>query len=118
MELKAAIKGLSTLKIGSIVRITTDSTYVIQGITEWVPKWRRSGWITGTGTPVKNQDLWQELDALCKQHTVSWQWVKGHSTHEDNCRVDKIARDASQELKREKTRSERRRRFAEDKSPF
>lgn len=93
MELMAAISGLSHLRSGRhFVQVTTDSEYVKKGITEWVPRWKRRNWTTGEGKPVKNKDLWLQLDALVKLHDVQWTWTRGHSGHAENERVDKIAR--------------------------
>ena len=94
MELLAAIKGLEALNKPSQVVLTSDSKYVLQGITEWIGDWKKRGWKTASKAPVKNQDLWQMLDALNQTHTVEWQWVKGHSGHLENERVDQLANDA------------------------
>ena len=91
MELKAAIEALRALKRPCRVRITTDSQYLRQGITEWLPQWEQRGWRTASGKPVKNQDLWQELSKLVAQHEVSWRWVKGHAGHVENERADALA---------------------------
>lgn len=79
MELKAAIEGLAALKEPCLVDLTTDSQYVRKGITEWIHNWKKNGWRTAAKKPVKNGDLWKELEVLSKQHTVTWHWVKGHS---------------------------------------
>lgn len=94
MELLAAIKGLEALNKPSHVILTSDSKYVLQGITEWIGDWKKRGWKTASKAPVKNQDLWQMLDELNQIHTVKWQWVKGHSGHPENERVDQLANDA------------------------
>ena len=91
MELLAAINGLEALKRPSIVELTTDSQYVRQGITQWIENWKRRGWQTAARKPVKNQDLWQRLDAANEQHQVTWHWVKGHSGHPENEAVDAAA---------------------------
>jgi len=91
MELRAAIEGLATLKRSSVVSITTDSQYVKQGVLSWVEKWKLNGWQTASRKDVKNKDLWQELDELNNMHEVSWYWVKGHSGHAENERVDQAA---------------------------
>ena len=91
MELRAAIEGLATLKRSSVVSITTDSQYVKQGVLSWVEKWKLNGWKTASRKNVKNKDLWQELDELNNMHEVSWYWVKGHSGHAENERVDQAA---------------------------
>ncbi len=94
MELTAAIEGLAALKRACQVRLTTDSKYVMNGITQWVHGWKRNGWKTASKKPVVNQDLWERLDALASKHDVEWQWVKGHSGHDENERVDQAANDA------------------------
>ncbi|HET7563051.1 MAG TPA: ribonuclease HI [Rhodanobacteraceae bacterium] len=92
MELMAAIVALESLKRDCDVRLTTDSQYVRQGIEKWVAKWRANGWRTADKQPVKNQDLWQRLAAAAARHRVSWAWVRGHSGHPENERVDSAAR--------------------------
>jgi ribonuclease HI len=91
MELTAAIRALEALKQSCRVDIYTDSTYVRNGITQWVPEWRQRGWKTAARKPVKNQDLWQHLAELAERHEVSWHWVKGHSGHPGNERADALA---------------------------
>ena len=91
MEMTAVIKGLQALKRPCTVRITTDSQYVLKGITEWLPNWKRNNWKTAARKPVKNADLWQALDELLDGHTVEWRWVKGHSGHAENELVDSLA---------------------------
>ncbi len=98
MELMAAIQGLAALKRGSQVKLTTDSQYVRQGITGWIAKWKKNGWKTAARKPVKNQDLWEELDRLTALHAVEWHWVKGHSGHPENELVDQAANDAIDEM--------------------
>ncbi|MGD8829651.1 MAG: ribonuclease HI [Pseudomonadales bacterium] len=98
MELTAAIRGLAALKRPGKVRLTTDSQYVRQGITSWLPRWKRNGWKTAARKSVKNQDLWEELDRLAGLHEVEWHWVKGHSGHPENERVDRAANEAIDEL--------------------
>ncbi len=92
MELMAAIAGLEALKKPTRVRVTTDSTYVRDGITSWIHNWRRNGWKNASKKPVKNADLWQRLDAATKGHTIDWVWVKGHAGHPENERADELAR--------------------------
>jgi len=94
MELMAAIKALQSLNIASRVTLTTDSQYVRQGITQWIHSWKKNGWRTAAKKAVKNQDLWQQLDAAIAEHEVQWHWVKGHSGHIENERVDQAANDA------------------------
>lgn len=94
MELLACINALEALHKPCNVILTTDSKYVLQGITEWVINWKKKGWKTASKEPVKNQDLWQRLDTLNQLHTIDWQWVKGHSGHPENERVDQLANNA------------------------
>ena len=91
MELMAAIKGLEALTRPCLVTLSTDSMYVRDGITKWVHNWRRNGWRTADKKPVKNQDLWQALDAEVARHAVSWHWVKGHAGDPGNERADALA---------------------------
>lgn len=91
MELMAAIKGLAALKRPCVVQLTTDSQYVRQGITEWIHGWKAKGWMTAARKPVKNADLWQQLDQQVQKHEVHWHWVKGHSGHEENEIADQLA---------------------------
>lgn len=91
MELMAAIRALEALREPCEVKLYTDSEYVRRGITEWIPKWRRNGWRTADRKPVKNADLWCELDALAALHRVEWHWVKGHAGHPENERADALA---------------------------
>lgn len=93
MEMTAAIKGLEALKAACKVELYTDSQYVKKGITEWMPKWKRQGWKRGKD-PVKNVDLWKELDALAQKHDIRWSWVKGHAGHHYNERCDELASEA------------------------
>lgn len=91
MELQAAIEALAALKRPCKVSLTTDSQYVRLGITTWIHNWRKNGWRNAKKEPVKNADLWQRLDELSKIHQVDWHWVKGHSGHPENERVDQLA---------------------------
>ncbi|AYF75506.1 ribonuclease HI [Nocardia yunnanensis] len=91
MELTAPIEALERLTRPSRVRVFTDSTYVRNGITSWVPKWKANGWLTQSREPVKNVDLWQRIHAACTPHTVEWEWVKGHAGHPENERADRLA---------------------------
>ena len=99
MELMAAIMGLEILKRPARVTLSTDSTYVRDGISRWLPRWKAAGWKTADRKPVKNVDLWQRLEAAAAPHAVDWQWVKGHSGHPENDRVDKLARGEIARLK-------------------
>src|SRR5262249_23589041 len=94
MELMAAIVALEALKRPSVVKVHTDSQYVKNGITEWVPQWKRRGWRTADKKPVKNSDLWQRLEKAEASHQEPWLWVKGHDGHVENERVDVLARSA------------------------
>ncbi|MBT4880123.1 MAG: ribonuclease HI [Alphaproteobacteria bacterium] len=96
MELLAAIKGLEALKRHSVVHVHTDSTYVKDGITKWIHAWKKKGWKTSQRKPVKNADLWEILEGLTHAHKVSWFWVKGHSGHPENDRVDELAQEAAE----------------------
>jgi len=98
MELMAAIVALEALKDTCSVALTTDSQYVRQGVTSWMENWKKNGWRTSDRKPVKNQDLWQRLDAAATQHRVSWHWVKGHSGHLENERCDALANRAIDEM--------------------
>ena len=98
MELTAAIKALESLKRSCSVQLTTDSSYVRNGITEWLLEWKKRGWKTAAKKPVKNIDLWQRLDQAVQAHQVSWHWVKGHSGHPENERADKLANRGIDEL--------------------
>ena len=98
MELMAAIQALEALKRPCEVHLTTDSQYVRKGITEWLANWKRNGWRTAARKPVKNQDLWQRLDAATHTHDVHWHWVRGHSGHPENERADALANRAIDEL--------------------
>jgi ribonuclease HI len=98
MELTAAIEGLSALKRRCRVLLYTDSKYVLQGITEWLPQWKARGWRTAAREPVKNQDLWERLDAAAAAQDIEWHWVKGHSGHDGNEYVDALANRAIDRL--------------------
>ena len=91
MELLAAIMSLKKIKTNSEVVIFTDSIYVKNGITEWMKNWKKNGWKNSSKKPVKNKDLWVKLDKLCEANSVSWKWVKGHSTNEFNNLADELA---------------------------
>lgn len=91
MELMGVIMGLESLKEPCQAKVYTDSQYVQKGMSEWLPGWKRKGWKTATGQPVKNVDLWQRLDAVARIHAVSWHWVRGHAGHPENERADALA---------------------------
>lgn len=98
MELMAAIQALDALKRPCKVRLTTDSRYVQQGISEWLKNWKQRNWKTASRKPVKNVDLWKRLDALVSRHEVEWHWVRGHSGHPENERADQLANRGIDEL--------------------
>ncbi len=91
MEMKAAIEALSQLTRPCEVVLTTDSQYLRKGITEWIDNWKKRGWKTSARKPVKNADLWKQLDELAQKHQITWNWVKGHSGHAENERADELA---------------------------
>ena len=93
MELLAAIEALNALKDGCEVDLHTDSTYVRNGITDWIEKWKRNGWRTANRKPVKNMDLWTLLEQARERHEIRWHWVKGHAGHPENERADELARE-------------------------
>lgn len=92
MEMLAVIRALESLKEPCQVMLYTDSQYVMKGVTEWMAGWKRKGWKTASKQPVKNVDLWQELDAALKRHHVTWEWVRGHAGDPGNERADALAR--------------------------
>jgi ribonuclease HI len=98
MELTAVIEALRALKRPCDVTLTSDSTYVLKGIQEWMPNWKKRGWKTASKKPVKNVDLWKKLDVLIVEHKIDWQWVKGHSGHPDNELADQLANQGIDEL--------------------
>ena len=98
MELMAAIKALEELKRPCRIQLTTDSTYVKNGITQWLPDWKSRNWRTAGKKPVKNVDLWQLLDAVTGKHEIEWHWVKGHSGHPENELADRLANQAIDDL--------------------
>ena len=87
----AAISALEALKKPCIVHLYIDSKYVLDGITKWLPNWKKKGWKTASKTPVKNEDLWRRLDLVIQQHDIDWRWVKGHSGNQGNERADALA---------------------------
>lgn len=98
MELLAAISALEELKRPCKVNLTTDSKYVMQGITDWITNWKKRNWKTASKQPVKNVDLWQRLDAATQGHDIDWHWVKGHNGHPENERADELANEAIDEM--------------------
>jgi len=100
MELTAAIRGLEALRRRCRVSVHTDSEYVKRGVTEWLADWKQRGWKTAARKPVKNLDLWQELDALAQRHDIEWHWVRGHAGIAGNERVDRLANEAIDEMVR------------------
>jgi len=98
MEMTAAIMALETIDGPRSIRLHTDSKYVMDGIKQWMPNWKRNGWRTANRKPVKNVDLWQRLDAAVTSHVVEWFWVKGHSGHPENERADALAVAAAEEI--------------------
>ena len=98
MELTAAIAALDALKRSCSVSVTTDSQYLVKGMTEWMAGWKRRGWINSKKEPVLNRDLWERLDMLSNIHRIEWNWVRGHSGHPENERCDELARAAIKEI--------------------
>ncbi len=98
MEMTAVVKALESLKRPCAVRVTTDSQYVKRGITEWLPQWKRRGWKTADKKPVKNVELWQELEHAAARHQVTWHWVRGHRGHPENEQADWLANQAIDEM--------------------
>lgn len=94
MELQATIEALKKIKRSIPIHIYTDSQYVRNGVTTWLPEWKKNGWRTAKKDPVKNQDLWEELDKLASGYSIAWHWVKGHAGHPENERADQLARSA------------------------
>ena len=91
MELTAVIKALELLKNSSVIEVTTDSTYVKDGITKWIHNWKKKGWKTANKKPVKNKDLWTQLDDIVSNHKIDWKWVRGHTGHPENEKADQLA---------------------------
>lgn len=98
MELQATISALETLTRRCEVILTTDSQYVKNGIQQWMVRWKQNGWKTSAKKPVKNEDLWRKLDEQAAKHDIEWRWVKGHSGHEENEYVDRLANEAIDEM--------------------
>ncbi len=99
MEMTAVIEALRQLNHPSKIRISTDSTYLVKGMTEWLPGWIKRNWINSQKKPVLNRDLWETLVELCRGHEIEWRWIKGHAGHEENERCDELARTAIQRCK-------------------
>ncbi len=99
MEMMAAIAALEALKRPSRVRLTTDSSYLKDGITKWIHGWKKRGWKTADKKPVKNLELWQRLEAALEHHRVEWHWVRGHTGHPENERADELARNALEKFR-------------------
>jgi ribonuclease HI len=100
MELMAAISALSALKTPCEIDLYTDSKYVMDGISKWIFGWKKNGWRTADKKPVKNGELWQQLDAANQSHKVKWHWVKGHAGHPENERADELARKGMEPFKK------------------
>ena len=98
MELTAVIEGLRALREPCKVTITSDSTYVLNGVTKWMENWKKKGWKTNGNKPVRNVDLWKQLDNAVGEHQLYWQWVRGHSGHRDNELADQLANEATDEI--------------------
>ena len=113
MELQAAIAALGALKEACEVEFHTDSQYVKNGVTKWMTGWKRNGWRTKSKTPVKNEDLWRELDAQTSRHRVSWHWVKGHAGHDGNERCDQLAGEEIERIKKSHTPAQLKAQLAE-----
>ncbi len=101
MELRAVIEGLRVLRVPCRVEVVTDSRYVVDGMRSWLAGWKRNGWRTAGRQPVRNVELWQELDAEASRHEVRWTWVRGHSGHVQNERADRLANAAIHRLERD-----------------
>lgn len=99
MELRAVIEGLAALKKPSRIDLTSDSQYVLKGLKEWLDNWKRKGWKTSNKQPVKNQDLWEQLDELRARHEIRFHWIKGHNEHPENERCDQLAVEAYRKLR-------------------
>ena len=100
MELTAAIRALEMLKRPCQIELTTDSQYLMRGVTEWMSGWKKKGWKTASKKPVKNEDLWRQLDALVANHEIHWNWVRGHTGHVENELADQLANRGIEELPR------------------
>ena len=100
MELKAAIMGLNAVTRAMPIALHTDSRYVMNGVQDWMPRWKANGWKTAGKKPVANQDLWEQLDQAVQRHDITWHWVKGHAGNEFNERCDQLARSAAESIAR------------------
>jgi ribonuclease HI len=100
MELFAAINALNALEKPSTITVITDSVYVKDGITKWIFGWKSRGWKTAAKKPVKNEELWKDLDAATQRHTVTWKWIKGHAGHAENEKADELARAGMEPFKK------------------
>lgn len=100
MELQAAIEGLSALKEPCAIEFYTDSEYLKNGVNSWMPSWKQNGWVTKNRKPVKNEDLWRQLDEAVSRHQIDWHWVKGHAGHAGNDRCDELAREAAAKVRK------------------
>ena len=98
MELKATIMGLNAVTRAMSIALYTDSRYVMNGVRDWMPRWKANGWKTASKKPVANKDLWQQLDEAVSRHDITWHWVKGHTGNEVNERCDQLARGAAQSI--------------------
>jgi ribonuclease HI len=107
MELRAAIEALRLLKRPAEVDVYTDSEYLRQGMESWLSRWKQNGWRTASRQPVKNAELWRELDRLCSMHRVRWHWLKGHAGHSENERCDRLARAEIAAHERQRARERR-----------
>ena len=106
MELQAAIDALTTLKEPCAIHFFTDSQYVRNGITAWLRNWKARGWLTADKKPVRNEDLWRQLDSLASSHTIQWHWLKGHAGHADNERCDQLAAAEMAKIRKQFTRAQ------------
>lgn len=104
MELLAAINALNALEKPSTITVVTDSVYVKDGITKWIHGWKSRGWKTAAKKPVKNKELWKDLDAATQRHTVTWEWIKGHAGHDENEKADELARAGMEPFKPQKSK--------------
>ena len=100
MELKAAIMGLNAVTRAMPIAVHTDSRYVMNGVQDWMPRWKANGWKTAGKKPVANQDLWEQLDQAVKRHDITWHWVRGHAGNEFNERCDQLVRSAAESIAR------------------